>query len=146
MSEGAPTINGTDTGHTQSMASDRAIQANGAAAPAPLPSTETLPPAIEDFDAMVNSEVKTFVNMSEEIGGLVAEQVKSSCLPRPGTKPRIDCCSNEGRCGASILCSSTKVPHHNDKVQETRRQITCVHGDIEGIAIDDGSGQRHQRS
>lgn len=38
-------------------------------APAPLP------PAIDDFDALINGDVKTFVNMSEEIGGLVAEQV-----------------------------------------------------------------------
>lgn len=43
------------------------------------PSThmETLPPVIDDFDAIINGEVKTFVNMSEEIGGLVAEQVSS---------------------------------------------------------------------
>ncbi|KAI4193208.1 MAG: hypothetical protein LQ346_003987 [Caloplaca aetnensis] len=33
-----------------------------------------LPPAIDDFDALINGDVKTFVNMSEEIGGLVAEQ------------------------------------------------------------------------
>lgn len=36
---------------------------------------EALPPVIDDFDAIINGEVKTFVNMSEEIGGLVAEQV-----------------------------------------------------------------------
>lgn len=36
---------------------------------------ETLPPVIDDFDRTINGEVKTFVNMSEEIGGLVAEQV-----------------------------------------------------------------------
>lgn len=38
---------------------------------------EALPPTIDDFDAIINGEVKTFVNMSEEIGGLVAEQVRS---------------------------------------------------------------------
>lgn len=37
---------------------------------------EPLPPAIEDFDAIVNGVVQNFVNMSEDIGGLVAEQVK----------------------------------------------------------------------
>ena len=36
---------------------------------------ETLPPVIDDFDAIINGQVKSFVNMSEEIGGLVAEQV-----------------------------------------------------------------------
>lgn len=35
---------------------------------------ETLPPVIDDFDAIINGQVKSFVNMSEEIGGLVAEQ------------------------------------------------------------------------
>lgn len=43
-------------------------------APAPLP------PAIDDFDALINGDVKTFVNMSEEIGGLVAEQVRIRLL------------------------------------------------------------------
>lgn len=37
---------------------------------------ETLPPTIDDFDTTINDEVKSFVNMSEEIGGLVAEQVR----------------------------------------------------------------------
>lgn len=49
-------------------------QARGAA-PSPQRHMETLPPVIDDFDGTINGEVKTFVNMSEEIGGLVAEQV-----------------------------------------------------------------------
>lgn len=46
---------------------------------------EPLPPVIDDFDAIINGQVKSFVNMSEEIGGLVAEQVRplESC---PGGK------------------------------------------------------------
>ena len=36
---------------------------------------EALPPVIDDFDTIINEQVKSFVNMSEEIGGLVAEQV-----------------------------------------------------------------------
>lgn len=39
------------------------------------PLVEPLPPTIEDFDAIVKGEVQTFINMSEDIGGLVAEQV-----------------------------------------------------------------------
>ncbi|KAI9760306.1 MAG: hypothetical protein M1835_000192 [Candelina submexicana] len=46
----------------------------GGSAPAPGQITELLPPAIDDFDALMNDEVKTFVNTSEELGGLVAEQ------------------------------------------------------------------------
>lgn len=43
--------------------------------PKPRQLPEPLPPSIEGFDALINSEVGTFVNMSEELGGLVAEQV-----------------------------------------------------------------------
>ena len=49
-------------------------QTQGNASPERL--VESLPPAIEDFDAIVNGDVQTFVNMSEDIGGLVAEQVE----------------------------------------------------------------------
>lgn len=48
--------------------------ARGASPPAPQ-NVERLPAAIEAYDAMINKDVKTYVNMSEEIGGLVAEQV-----------------------------------------------------------------------
>lgn len=44
--------------------------------PPPHRHMEPLPPTIEAFDGIINGEVKTFVNMSEEIGGLVAEQVR----------------------------------------------------------------------
>ena len=55
----------------QSLSGDRGMDQAGS-----LPrQTETLPPAIDDFDAIINEQVKSFVNMSEEIGGLVAEQV-----------------------------------------------------------------------
>lgn len=43
----------------------------------PQPLVEPLPPAINDFDAIINGPVSTFVNMSEDIGGLIAEQVAS---------------------------------------------------------------------
>ena len=41
------------------------------ASPSPAP----LPPAIDDFDSVINGDVTKFVTMSEHIGGLVAEQV-----------------------------------------------------------------------
>lgn len=50
--------------------------------PTPQPLVEPLPPAIDDFDAIINGNVMTFVNMSEEIGGLIAEQVEL-CTLRP---------------------------------------------------------------
>ena len=37
---------------------------------------EPLPPALDDFDSLINGDVIKFVNMSEELGGLVAEQVR----------------------------------------------------------------------
>lgn len=48
------------------------------AAPSPQSISEPLQPAIEDFNAIITEEVQTYVNMSEEIGGLVAEQVRLS--------------------------------------------------------------------
>ena len=47
----------------------------GGTGPAPKPAFEPLPQAIEHFDALINGDVKTYVNMSEELGGLVSEQV-----------------------------------------------------------------------
>lgn len=65
----------TDGAHTlseQGPSGDRALDQTGSVSR----HMETLPPVIEDFDAMINAQVKSFVNMSEEIGGLVAEQVR----------------------------------------------------------------------
>ena len=69
-----PSLNtdGTHALSEQALSRDRGIHQAGS-----LPrQTETLPPAIDDFDAIINGPVKSFVNMSEEIGGLVAEQVR----------------------------------------------------------------------
>lgn len=71
---------------------------------------ETLPPVIDDFDAIINGQVKSFVNMSEEIGGLVAEQV---WLPRFCGGKRAGMLTLElpvCRCPPS-LCCRTQVPH-----------------------------------
>lgn len=46
----------------------------------PQPISEPLPPAIEDFDTIIAEDVQAFVNMSEEIGGLIAEQVGLSTV------------------------------------------------------------------
>lgn len=56
---------------TSSGAADQS--ASRTATPKQLP--EALPPAIEGFDALINGEVAAFVNMSEGLGGLIAEQV-----------------------------------------------------------------------
>lgn len=56
----------------QGPSTDRALDQ----ARSPSRHMETLPPVIDDFDAIINGQVKSFVNMSEEIGGLVAEQVR----------------------------------------------------------------------
>ncbi|KAI4216117.1 MAG: hypothetical protein LQ351_001616 [Letrouitia transgressa] len=60
-----PTLNG-------GLAVEQADLRSGSS-PSPAPSTP-LPASVDDFDALINGDVKTFVNMSEEIGGLVAEQ------------------------------------------------------------------------
>lgn len=60
----APTADGTDE--------------PGGTNPTPQYALESLPQVIEDFDKLMNGDVKTYVNMSEELGGLVSEQV---CTP-----------------------------------------------------------------
>lgn len=52
-----------------------------AAIPAPPPAAEPLPPSIEDFDKLMDLEVKAFVSASEKIGGLVQQQAWSQTLP-----------------------------------------------------------------
>lgn len=65
------TTNGAQPLSGQSPSADQALDQ----ARSPSRHMETLPPVIDDFDAIINGQVKSFVNMSEEIGGLVAEQV-----------------------------------------------------------------------
>lgn len=75
IGDSSPSTNGTQSNHGQGMtAVEGRDQARGIP-PTPQRHLETLPPVIDDFDSIINGEVKTFVNMSEEIGGLVAEQV-----------------------------------------------------------------------
>lgn len=52
------------------------VPVNASAPPAP-PAAPSLPPQIEDFDALINGDVRSFVDLGEKIGGLVAEQVSS---------------------------------------------------------------------
>lgn len=73
----APTIGTAPNDEGGLAPGGRMDQARGmTASPQPI---EPLPPAIEDFDTIIDEDVQAFVNMSEEIGGLVAEQVR---LPR----------------------------------------------------------------
>jgi len=39
------------------------------------PVLEALPESVEDFDTFISGTVKKFVNLSDELGGAVAEQV-----------------------------------------------------------------------
>ncbi len=52
-----------------------------AAVPASPPAAEPLPPSIEDFDKLMDQEVKAFVSASEKIGGLVQQQAWLQRLP-----------------------------------------------------------------
>ena len=66
------TTDGAHPSSQQEQSGDRALDQAGSLSR----QMEPLPPVIDDFDAMINGQVKSFVNMSEEIGGLVAEQVR----------------------------------------------------------------------
>ena len=52
-----------------------AAETNPAATATPAPTPEPLPHSIEDFDKIIEIDVKAFVTASETIGGLVEEQV-----------------------------------------------------------------------
>jgi adenylyl cyclase-associated protein len=41
----------------------------------PKPPPEALPESVEEFDSFINGPLKKFVNLSDELGGPVAEQV-----------------------------------------------------------------------
>lgn len=43
----------------------------------PTPTPDPDPPQIEDFDALIKSDVQAFVDLGKQIGGLVGEQVPS---------------------------------------------------------------------
>lgn len=42
----------------------------------PKPVVEALPESVEDFDTFITGPVKKYVNLSDEIGGPIAEQVR----------------------------------------------------------------------
>ena len=75
MTDQSATSNGIASLPESGLTAPGADAHGGAASPSQQTITP-LPPAIDDFDALINGDVKTFVNMSEEIGGLVAEQVR----------------------------------------------------------------------
>ncbi|KAI9841542.1 MAG: hypothetical protein M1837_000643 [Sclerophora amabilis] len=65
--------NGTGPGSTSSGGGS---QANVASSQAPPQRElhETLPVSVEEFDELINTEVTKFVNLSDELGGVVSEQ------------------------------------------------------------------------
>ena len=75
MSESSTSTNGLPALPEAGLSTSRGLDQPGGTAASPEPVFEPLPPTIDDFDALINGDVKTYVNMSEEIGGLVAEQV-----------------------------------------------------------------------
>lgn len=78
IGDSASSTNGIQSDRGQGMVAAQGMEQAGGFPPTPQRHLETLPPVIDDFDGIINGEVKTFVNMSEEIGGLVAEQVHSA--------------------------------------------------------------------
>jgi adenylyl cyclase-associated protein len=67
----APKINGTAI---QSAAPTATLPPAPVAAPATIVA-EPLPESVEDFDTFITGPLKKFVNLSDELGGPVAEQV-----------------------------------------------------------------------
>ena len=72
MGDHTAATNGLSAADQESQAPEGVKQLGASDAP---PSPAPLPPAIDDFDAVINGDVTKFVAISEHIGGLVAEQV-----------------------------------------------------------------------
>ena len=106
MSEPGVT-NGISSNDKGSSSGGGAQQPEGTRAPPP-PAAVTLPASIDDFDALINGEVTTFFAMSEEIGGLLAEQVTRLSVRilyriQADFSPHPVCCpSSSVRCGEEI--------------------------------------------
>jgi Adenylate cyclase associated (CAP) N terminal len=68
-----------DSSHSSTMAAISSsaappVNPSSTASPADAPPPEPLPPSIEDFDKLMDRDVKAFVSASEKIGGLVEQQ------------------------------------------------------------------------
>lgn len=78
----ASTNGTTPNDETGLVVGGRTDQARGMTT-APQPISEPLPPAIEAFDTIISEDVQAYANLSEEVGDLVAEQVRSPSLENP---------------------------------------------------------------
>lgn len=67
------------------IAENAAAAAAAMSAPAAAAPSEPLPRSIEDFDKLINDDVKSFVTASEGIGGLVEQQVSRNIQSSHGT-------------------------------------------------------------
>ena len=77
---------------------------------------DPLPPVIDNFDSIINGDVTAFVNKSEDIGGVLAEQVFMSSIYR--VKDESSSNYNIGCICPSRLCCRTQVSHSHHQVEE----------------------------
>ncbi|KAI9824406.1 MAG: hypothetical protein M1832_001941 [Thelocarpon impressellum] len=105
----APSADGAAMGATE-----RAVAANS-----PVAATEVLPPSIEGFDALINAEVTKFVNLSEELGGVVAEQ-SSGVLRAFGAERKILIVATRAR------KPDVQSPLYMEILTDLQRQISIV--------------------
>ena len=68
----APTTNGA-----QSPGPAAKLAASSSTTPTPKPAAESLPPAIEAYDGMVNTELKTWLELSSRLGEVIEGQSKA---------------------------------------------------------------------
>ena len=71
-----------DSSHADTVAAIQNEQPASAESTSSITATasapEPLPQSIEDFDGIIEKDVKHFVTLSEKVGGLVEEQVRGS--------------------------------------------------------------------
>ena len=144
MSAPSGSTNGIASLPESGLTAPGAVVQNGPSSSQTQLAVAPLPPAIDDFDALINGDVKTFVNMSEEVGGLVAEQVRVDFKAQKANTYIQDSAKYLlVSCGTSSVCRGAKVFDRHYKSKETRYPIARVHGGTERSTIDDGHCERH---
>ncbi|MCJ1468596.1 hypothetical protein MMC07_007225 [Pseudocyphellaria aurata] len=90
----------------------------------PQPISETLPPAIEDFDTIIAEDIRAFGDISEEIGGLVAEQ--SAAVLRAFTAERKF---------LIVTTKATKPDKQSQVYMEILKELQSTMGSVSDIRV-----------
>lgn len=111
-----------------------------AKAPELKPVQEALPESVEDFDSFIAGPVKKFVNLSDELGGPIAEQVGTMA---DNAELQVD--SNTGFERIAGICRATKVHLNYHESEKAGYEQSHLHATFEPFTGIDHGCQRYPR-